>query len=62
MKIELELWMLYFFEARNDRDALLGLWSMFSNVSRDYPLVEAFSVKAMFNGYMHVLELKNQGK
>lgn len=52
MKIEIELWMLYFFEARDNPDALMDLYGSFLKVSRDYPLVEAFGVKAMFKGYM----------
>lgn len=52
MKIELELWMLYFFEARKNPDALMELYAAFQNVATDYPLVEAYAVRAMFNGYM----------
>lgn len=59
MKIEIELWTLYFFEARNNPEALLGLWNMFSKVSREYPLVEAFTIKAVFNGYMTLNQVKN---
>ena len=55
MKIEIELWMLYFFEARNNRDALLDLYRLFQKVAGEYPLVEAFSVKAMFQGYISEL-------
>ena len=52
MKIEIELWMLYFFEARKDTEALMELYAMFLNVAHEYPLVEAFSIKAMYAGYM----------
>ena len=60
MKIEIELWMLYFFEARHDKDALLGLWSLFRKVKTDYPIVEAFAIRAMFHGYMQQLRMKNK--
>ena len=55
MKIELELWMLYFFEARKDANTLMDLYSAFSRVASDYPLVEAYAVRAMYMGYMSEL-------
>ena len=54
MKIEIELWMLYFFEARKNPDALMDLYCMFERVRSEYPLIEVFAVRAMFKGYMSV--------